>query len=498
MNMLNSRWLVSGLSCLVILPMLGVGKSGLPSDSYSMLHNDVYWTDQDGARILTRSGCLSKFGDTFYWYGGNPRGFREQHCYTSTDLVNWTHKGVVLSHDTDANRIDVLYNDRTKQYVMFLKYDGNGAHFAIATSDKPEGPFTFREKMLIDGALIGDMSVFQDDDGAAYLCYVSWAKGTNAQHGIYRMSDDYLKPEKRVYLWDIGSREAPHIFKRNGIYYYGTSHTAWIDSSGTAYYTARSLEGPWSPAKPMVTPGSNNSWDTQCDFVFPIRGKEGTVFLYAGDRWLKNPSAGRNGDYVWLPMEFDGDTPVLRYHEDWELDLAAGTWRAIDPARDLARGKPVTTSSELAPHLATYVTAPRTTGDRTAQRWESEAADPQWMMVDLEKPMEVNRVILRWADVAAKEFKIQTSLDGQSWTDVHTGQDGFSYGVSDVRFATTSARYVRVWGMERAAPPPPAGRRIVSGPGNSTQPVFAPGSRPETRPNRPSGYSIFECRILKD
>jgi hypothetical protein len=85
---------------------------------------------------------------------------------------------------------------------------------------------------------------------------VSWAVGTNAQHGLYRMSDDYLTLGKRMNLWDIRGREAPHIFKRNGLYYSGTSRTAGIQSSGTCYYTAKDLAGPWSSAKPLDTPGS--------------------------------------------------------------------------------------------------------------------------------------------------------------------------------------------------------------------------------------------------
>jgi len=57
------------------------------------------------------------------------------------------------------------------------------------------------------------------------LCYVWDNAGPNRQHGIYLMSADYLTLDKRMYLFDIPSREAPHIFKRNGIYYYGTSRT---------------------------------------------------------------------------------------------------------------------------------------------------------------------------------------------------------------------------------------------------------------------------------
>ena len=73
--------------------------------------------------------------------------------------------------------------------------------------------------------------MFKDTDGKAYLCYVWDNAGPNRQHGIYLMSADYLTLEKRIYLFDIPSREAPHIFKRNGFYYYGTSRTAGIRST---------------------------------------------------------------------------------------------------------------------------------------------------------------------------------------------------------------------------------------------------------------------------
>ena len=76
--------------------------------------------------------------------------------------------------------------------------------------------------------------------------------GPNRQHGIYLMSPDYLTLDKRIYLLDIPSREAPHIFKRNGIYYYGTSRTAMITSTATTYYTATNLAGPWSPPEGVV------------------------------------------------------------------------------------------------------------------------------------------------------------------------------------------------------------------------------------------------------
>jgi hypothetical protein len=345
--------------------------------------------------------------------------------------------------------MDVLYNDLTGKYVMFLKYDGNLAYLGIATADKPEGPFTFKGQTLLDGYKIGDTSMFKDTDGKAYLCYVWDKTGTNRQHGLYLMSPDYLTLDKRMYLWDIPSREAPMIMKRNNIYYYFTSRTAGIRSTATNYYTATDLAGPWSPAVVLSTPGSNNSWDSQCDFVLPIHGREGTTYVYCSDRWIKTEA--RQGDYPWLPFEFDGDTPIVNYYQDWDINLATGTWRKFDPARNLALAKTATASSETAPNVAANVTAATTYQNYTDYRWESEAGDPQWIMVDLGETKDINRVILKWHSDAAKEFKIQTSTDASAWTDVFATAIGSARSVTDVNFKTTSARYVRMYGTQRTA-----------------------------------------------
>jgi hypothetical protein len=266
-----------------------------------------------------------------------------------------------------------------------------------------------------------------------------------------------------MYLWDIPSREAPHIFKRNGIYYYGTSRTAMITSTATAYYTATNLAGPWSPPRVLSTPGSGNSWDTQCDFVFPIQGTQGTIYMYAGDRWIHTDA--RQGDYPWLPLEFNGDVPVLNYYQDWDLNLTTGTWRKFDTSRDLALGKTATASSDDGTNVAGNVTAPTTYQNYTQFRWESAASDPQWIMVDLGAQKEINRVILKWHTDYAKEFKIQVSTDGAAWTDVFSTSIGAAYSVTDEIFKTTTARYVRMLGAQRG-----------------TQ----------------NGYSLFSFMVLKD
>ncbi len=49
----------------------------------------------------------------------------------------------------------------------------------------------------------------------------------------------------------------------------------------------------------------------------------------------------------------------------------------------------------------------------------------------LSSPTEINRVILKWGVTAAKSFKIQTSVDAATWTDVYTTTQGSSSSITD-------------------------------------------------------------------
>jgi hypothetical protein len=150
-------------------------------------------------------------------------------------------------------------------------------------------------------------------------------------------------------------------------------------------------------------------------------------------------------------MEFDAaGVPTLNYYQDWDFNLTTGTSRTFDrAARDLALGKTATASSSSGANAATSVTTATTYQNYTATRWESAASDPQWIMVDLGSAVEVNRVVLKWYTDYGKAFKIQVSTDSTTWTDVFNTTVGASYSVTDVTFAKTTARYVRMNGTQR-------------------------------------------------
>lgn len=111
----------------------------------------------------------------------------------------------------------------------------------------------------------------------------------------------------------------------------------------------------------------------------------------------------------------------------------------------LSANKPTTTSSV---ENATFSGNLAVDGD-TATRWASaEAADPQWIAVDLGGPATITRVKLLWEAAYAKTYQVQTSDDGKTWKNVKsvTGGDG---GTDEITGLNASARHVRINGTAR-------------------------------------------------
>ncbi len=84
---------------------------------------------------------------------------------------------------------------------------------------------------------------------------------------------------------------------------------------------------------------------------------------------------------------------------------------------------------------------------RLNSRWASEYADPQFITVDLGEVRDIARIVLTWEAAYGKEYKLQVSDDGATWTDlVHeTAGDGGQ----DDHLIAARGRYVRMEGLKR-------------------------------------------------
>ncbi|MEV7970750.1 DUF1996 domain-containing protein [Sphaerisporangium sp. NPDC088356] len=109
----------------------------------------------------------------------------------------------------------------------------------------------------------------------------------------------------------------------------------------------------------------------------------------------------------------------------------------------LSQGRPATASSVEAggtPAGAAF-------DGLATTRWASAYSDPQWLQVDLGATATVSQVVLNWEGAYGKAFKIQTSANGTTWTDIYSTTTGT--GGNQTLNVSGSGRYVRMYGTAR-------------------------------------------------
>ena len=322
------------------------------------IRNGDFWRDTSGAPIYSQGGGVLKVGEKYYWYGvkyeeavgyiasrkpdGSATKFNAVTAYSSTDLVNWTNEGEVIKvaapgkifeRDAWLGRLGVVYNQRTKKYVLITQYGsksaGNGVLFA--TSDTPTGPFKYDNLQTqvpnVNGAATGDQTVFIDDDGQPYLIFSNSGERRHLYVAPLRASD-FLQvgPAKLVHQAPAGGREGNAMFKHNGLYYFCSSELHGWNASRSYYMTSPSIDGPYTPERLIKGTENDFSHVSQNGFFIPVAGgKRGTV-LFAGDRW-SNYAGNGNGYNIWVPLTFEGTAPVFNSLSEFSLDARRGTWQ---------------------------------------------------------------------------------------------------------------------------------------------------------------------------
>ncbi|GIH22294.1 hypothetical protein Aph01nite_06040 [Acrocarpospora phusangensis] len=113
-------------------------------------------------------------------------------------------------------------------------------------------------------------------------------------------------------------------------------------------------------------------------------------------------------------------------------------------APNIALGKTATASSAS---NAQQTAVAAFDGDGTT-RWSASQAADNWLQVDLGDTYTVYQVAIDWEDSYAKGYKLQTSPDGQTWTDKFTETAG--NGGTDLIDLGTDTRYIRMQGTERS------------------------------------------------
>lgn len=302
--------------------------------------NATQFTATNGEAVHAHGGGVIKVGSYYYWFGENRNSdntFRYVSAYRSADLKTWEFRNHVLTQATDpelavANieRPKVIYNNTTGEYVMWMhKENGKDyleARAAVAVSSTVDGDYTWRGSFRPLGYMSRDITLFTDNDGTGYMIS---AANDNADLHVYRLTADYRAVEARVQrLWPGSYREAPAMFKRNGVYFLLTSGATGWSPNQQKYATATSVAGTWSG---LANIGDSTAYKSQTAYVLPVQGSAGTSYLYLGDRW-GNSFGGTVNDslYIWLPLTFPTDTTMrMDYYPQLSIDAAAGTVAGI-------------------------------------------------------------------------------------------------------------------------------------------------------------------------
>lgn len=326
------------------------------------------WPDNHGVHINAHGGGVLHHEGHWYWFGehktpgkGGNVARVGVHVYKSSNLYDWYDQGIALAVSDDPTspitsgcileRPKVLWDPASGHFVMWfhLELKGQGyraAQTGVAIADQITGPYRFlragrvaarqwpenvtgADKVIVEaplardvpgGQMARDMTLFVDYAGTAWHVYSSEENRT--LHAA-RLSPDLTEHDGAFWrLLPDGGNEAPAIFRARGRYYMFTSGlTGWAPNAARSYSADR-IEGPWTPLGNPVrgTPDEMaTTFNGQSTFVLPVPSASGHErFIFMADRW--RPNNAIDGRYIWLPVEWEGDKPVLRWRDRWSID----------------------------------------------------------------------------------------------------------------------------------------------------------------------------------
>lgn len=207
------------------------------------------------------------------------------YVYVSDDMVNWTNAGLCIGEAWGIQKNGWYWApeviEHNGKFYMIMTAD---EHLGFAVADSPLGPFEPEETWLFPNTIDGH--VFIDDDGQAYLYYVSWKSDT---YGIYgcELEDDIvtiregtekliLKPEASWEKQEGNVTEGPFVLKHNGLYYLTYSGSGYTSQDyAVGYAIAESPLGNYKryEANPILSKTSKSFGPGHHSFTYSEGGE---------------------------------------------------------------------------------------------------------------------------------------------------------------------------------------------------------------------------------
>lgn len=353
------------------------------SRRYNSIRPGQIWLDTEGKRIQAHGGSVMYIDGVYYWYGENKEktdgksgiwhwGVR---CYASTDLYNWEDKGIIIPPEPDnpgsslypeacMDRPHIIYNERTKKYVCWLKImnKDHSQTETVMVADHILGPYKkVNEGIRPLGMSAGDFDLAVAEDGKAYYYF----ERVHSETICADLTDDYtdVTGYYSTHFPRVAPpyvREATAHFMRNGKHYLLTSGTTGYFPNPSEVAIADTWHGPYTVlGNPHPGDESNTSYHSQISSVLKVQGKK-DLYIACADRWCPEDMdlpydfyremfeyifqgkanqipelIGKYGvippaqyeqrntsiaDYVWLPLRFDGKNVIIDWLDEWRIE----------------------------------------------------------------------------------------------------------------------------------------------------------------------------------
>lgn len=319
--------------------------------------NGAVWLDTDGNKIQAHGASIICVDGLYYLYGENKdktyanSGYwhNGMNCYSSKDLINWKYEGKIvkphedvsntLHHSRMCDRPHILYNSKTKKFVMWIKVMGDDTtegskgdeirrqFMIVLSSDTITGVFTFQKKIYPLDMYSGDFDLYADPiDGKAYIIF----ERPHTEIIVADLTSDYMDVTGNYtshfpHPGAITSREAPCLFRNKDDFYLLTSGTTGYYPNASEIASAKLIHGPWRVlGNPCVNDEYKDSFNCQFSSVFKVPGKE--LYIALGDRWMSGTplQVAATGEMntalatnVWLPINFQDGEPSLEWIDEW-------------------------------------------------------------------------------------------------------------------------------------------------------------------------------------
>ncbi|NYJ07210.1 glycoside hydrolase family 43 protein [Petropleomorpha daqingensis] len=182
--------------------------------------------------------------------------------HRSTDLLEWTHIGNVVTRPEQVDLGDVptpggvwaptiRYRDGVFYVIVTVALGGRGC--VVFTATDPSGPWSDGLSLrAVDGI---DPDLAWDDDGTAIVTYARYP------HAIQQVRVDLATGEALEQprpLWvgsGLSTPESPHLYRRGGYWYLLAAEGGTERGHAVTVARSSSPEGPWEgcPSNPVLT-----------------------------------------------------------------------------------------------------------------------------------------------------------------------------------------------------------------------------------------------------